>query len=216
MGFSRKEYWSGVPLTSLRGGSALVETGKAVSGREGKSSCHGHQGNGIDIRPSQRQRQCCSTDWQNQNEQATALGLNHTQCEFTSTVHCEHCNYTCSVSGAAIPSVFLSYLVIRAFILGGVLLFISTSYNTSGGFPVSSVGKESACKAGDPGLIPGWGRSAGERIGYPLQYSWASLVAQLVKNPPAKQETWVQSLHWEDPLEKGKATHSSILAWRIP
>ena len=51
---------------------------------------------------------------------------------------------------------------------------------------------------------------------YPFQYSWASLVAQMVKNPPAMQETWVQSLGWEDPLEKGKATHSSILAWRIP
>ena len=56
---------------------------------------------------------------------------------------------------------------------------------------------------------------AGEGIGYPLQYSWASLVAQLVKNPPAMWETWVQSLGWEDPLEKGKATHSSILAWRM-
>ena len=65
---------------------------------------------------------------------------------------------------------------------------------------------------------PVWflGRSAGEGISYPLQYSWASLVAQLVKNPPAMQETWVRSLGWEDPLEKGKATHSSILAWRIP
>ena len=84
------------------------------------------------------------------------------------------------------------------------------------GFPVSSVGKESACNAGNPGLIPGSGRSTGEGIGYPLQYSWASPVAQLVKNPPAVWETWVQSLGWEDPLEKGKATHSSILAWRIP
>ena len=53
-------------------------------------------------------------------------------------------------------------------------------------------------------------------IGYPLQYSWASLVAQLVKNLPAMRETWVQSLVWEDPLEKGKATHSRILAWRNP
>ena len=79
----------------------------------------------------------------------------------------------------------------------------------------SSVGKESACNSGDPGSIPGWGRSAGERIGYALQYSWASLVAQLVKNLPAMLETWVQSLGWEDPLKKGKATHSSILAWRI-
>ena len=84
------------------------------------------------------------------------------------------------------------------------------------GFPDSSVGKESTCNAGDPGLIHGLERSAGEGIGYPLQYSWASLVAQLVKNPPATWETWVQSLGWEDPLEKGKATHSSILAWSIP
>ena len=84
------------------------------------------------------------------------------------------------------------------------------------GFPDSSVGKESTCNAGDPGLIPGLGRSAGKGIGYPLQYSWASLVAQLVKNLPAMWETWVQSLGWEDSLEKGKATHSSILAWRIP
>ena len=84
------------------------------------------------------------------------------------------------------------------------------------GFPDSSVGKESACSARDPRSIPGLGRSAGEGIGYPLQYSWASLVAQLVKNPPAMWETGVQSLGWEDPLEKGMATHSSILAWRIP
>ena len=84
------------------------------------------------------------------------------------------------------------------------------------GFPDSSVGKESACNAGDLGSTPGSGRSAGERLGYPLQCSWASLVAQLVKNLPAMQETWVRSLGWEDPLEKGKATHSSILAWRIP
>ena len=58
-------------------------------------------------------------------------------------------------------------------------------------FPRSLVGKESICNTGDPGLIPGLGRSAGEGIGYPLQYSWASLVTQLVKNPPAMQETWV-------------------------
>ena len=88
--------------------------------------------------------------------------------------------------------------------------------NVLRGFPHSSVGKESICNAGYPRLIPGLGRSAGEGIGYPLQYSWASLVAQQVKNPPAMQKTWVQSLGWEDPLEKGKATHSRILAWRIP
>ena len=66
------------------------------------------------------------------------------------------------------------------------------------------------------GSIPGSGISPGEGIGYPLLYSWASLVAQLVKNPPAMWETWVQSLGWENLLEKGKATHSRILAWRIP
>ena len=80
----------------------------------------------------------------------------------------------------------------------------------------SSVGKESACNAGDPSSIPRLGRSVGEEIGYPLQYFGASLVAQWVKNSPAVQETWVPSLGWEDPLEQGKATHSSILVWRIP
>ena len=84
------------------------------------------------------------------------------------------------------------------------------------GFCHSSVDKESACNAKDPGLIPGSRRSTGEGISYPLQYSWAFLVAQLVKNLPAMWETWVQSLGWEHPLEKVKATHSSILAWRIP
>ena len=59
------------------------------------------------------------------------------------------------------------------------------------GFPDSSIGIESTCISGDPGSIPGLGRSTGEVIGYSLQYSWASLVAQLVKNPPAMQETWV-------------------------
>ena len=66
------------------------------------------------------------------------------------------------------------------------------------GCPDSSVGKESTCNAGDPGSIPGLGGSAGEGIGYSLQYSWASHVAQLVKNLPAVWETWVQSLGWED------------------
>ena len=82
------------------------------------------------------------------------------------------------------------------------------------GVPDSSVGKE--CNAGDPSSILGLERSTGEGIGYPLQYSWASLVAQLVKNPPAMRESWLRYLGWEDSLEKGKATYSSILAWRIP
>ena len=84
------------------------------------------------------------------------------------------------------------------------------------GFPDSSVGKESACNARHLGSISGSGRSAGEVIAYPLQYSWASLVAQLVKNLPSMRQAWVPSLGWEDPLEKGNATHSNILAWRIP
>ena len=84
------------------------------------------------------------------------------------------------------------------------------------GFPDSLVGKESACNAGDPGSLPGLGRSSGEGTGYPFQYSWGSVVAQLVKNLPAMRKTWVLSLGWEDPLEKAKATHSGILAWRIP
>ena len=79
-------------------------------------------------------------------------------------------------------------------------------------FTDSSIGKESTCNAGDPSLIPGFRRSTGEGIGYSLQYSWTSLVAQLVKNPPAMQETRVQSLGLEDVLEKGKATLSSMLA----
>ena len=65
-------------------------------------------------------------------------------------------------------------------------------------------------------MISGSGRSTGEGIGYPLQYSWASLVSQLVKNLPVMRETWVQSLGWEDPLEKEMAIHCSILAWRMP
>ena len=95
------------------------------------------------------------------------------------------------------------------------LLGIYPSPMVPQGFPGSSVGKESTCNAGDPGSIPGLGRSPGEGLGYPLWFSWASLVAQLVKNLLAMSETWVWALGWEDPLEKGKATHFSILAWRI-
>ena len=84
------------------------------------------------------------------------------------------------------------------------------------GFPCGSAGKESTCNVGDLGSTPGLGRSPGKGKNYPLQYSWVSFVAQLVMNLPAMWETWVLPLGWEDPLEKGKATHSSILAWRIP
>ena len=81
--------------------------------------------------------------------------------------------------------------------------------------PGGSDGKESTCNAGDLGSIPGLGRSLGGGLGNTLQ-CWASLVAQIVENPPAMQESWVQPLGWEDPLEEGMATHSSILTWRIP
>ena len=70
------------------------------------------------------------------------------------------------------------------------------------GFPGSSAGKESSCHAGDPGLIPELGRSPGEGKGYLLRYSWVSLVAQMVKNPPEIQGTWIQSLGWEDPWRR--------------
>ena len=83
------------------------------------------------------------------------------------------------------------------------------------GFPGSSAGKVSACNARDPSSIPGSGRSSGEGLGYPLQYSWASLVAQLVKNLSAVQrpglDPWVVKIPWRRAL----ATHPSILAWRI-
>ena len=81
-------------------------------------------------------------------------------------------------------------------------------------FPGGSAGKEYDCNAVDSGSILGWLSSPEEGIGYPLQYSWASLVAQLVKNLPAMRETWVQFLGWEDPLEEGMETRYCILAWR--
>ena len=73
----------------------------------------------------------------------------------------------------------------------------------SRGFPDSSAGKESICNPGDPDLIPGLGRSPGKGIGYPLQYSWAFQLAQMVKNSPAMQKTWARSLGWEGPLATG-------------
>ena len=82
-------------------------------------------------------------------------------------------------------------------------------------FPCSSAGKKSACSAGDPSSTPGSRRSPGEGVGCPFQYSWASLVAQTVKNLLVMRETLVQSMGWEDPLVEGMATHSSTLAWGI-
>jgi len=95
-------------------------------------------------------------------------------------------------------------------------VFILSVISFEVGFPGSSAGKESTWNTGDSGSILELGRSPGEGTGHSLQYSWASLMVQMVKNLPAMQETWVQSLSWEDPLEKGMAMHSSILAWRIP
>ena len=81
-------------------------------------------------------------------------------------------------------------------------------------FAGSSVGKEPAYNRF--GLIPGVGSSLGEGIGYPLQYSWASLVVQMVNNTQAMWETWVRSLSWEDPLEEGMAPHSIFLPRESP
>ena len=83
------------------------------------------------------------------------------------------------------------------------------------GFPCGSAGKEFLCNVGDLSSIPRLERSPGKGNIYPLQYSWAFLVAQMVKNLPSMWDTWVWSLGWKDPLEKGKASHSSIMAWRI-
>ena len=119
----------------------------------------------------------------------------------------------CSLPGSSVHGIFQARILEWGAIAFSVLM---TRTLEMMGFPDSSVGKESACNTGDSGSIPGSESSPGEGIGYPLQHSWISLVAQLLKNPPAMWETWVQSLGWEDPLEKGMATHSSILAWRIP
>ena len=96
-----------------------------------------------------------------------------------------------------------------------IFFYIFTFYYYQG-FPGGSTGKASACNEGDPGLTPGSGRCPGEETGCPLQYSWASLVAQLLKNPTAMWETWIRSLGWEDSLEKRMAIHSSILTWTVP
>ena len=92
------------------------------------------------------------------------------------------------------------------------MLFLMPSLD----FPGSPAGKESACNEGGPSSIPGLGSSPGEGIGYPLQYSWASRVAQMVKNPTAMLETWVRSLVWDDPLGKGMANHSVFLPRETP
>ena len=92
-----------------------------------------------------------------------------------------------------------------------LLLDFAVNLKLLRGFPDSSAGKESACNAGDSGSIPGSGRFSGEGKGYPLQCSWASLVAQLLKNPPAMWETWVWYLGWEDTLKKGNILQYSGL-----
>ena len=124
----------------------------------------------------------------------------------------------CSLPGSTVHGILWARILEWVVLLQGI--FLTQRWNLHLlpflGFPDSSVGKESACNVGGPGSIPGSGGSPGEGISYSLQYSWAFLVTQLVKNPLAMRETWVRSLGWEDPLEKGKATHSSILVWRTP
>ena len=99
-----------------------------------------------------------------------------------------------------------------------ILSSFTKVYTYKWSFPSSSASKESTCSVRDSSSISGSVSSPGEGIGYPLQYSWISLVVQMVKNPPAILETWVWSLGWEDPLEEGMATHFyfSNLVWRIP
>ena len=103
--------------------------------------------------------------------------------------------FYCLVGKSFYRLLFPKKTILEAFIISdasseaGLLLFTSVVDMQGQGFPDSSVGKESACNTGDPSSIPGLGRSAGEGIGYPLQYSWASPVAQLVKNLPAMRET---------------------------
>ena len=126
---------------------------------------------------------------------------------------------TCfSLTWSKFGSLFVSFLTSVSSLYPSeciISIFLWCSALTDG-FPDGSVSKESACNAVHPSSISWSGRSTGKGICYPLQDSWASLVAQLVKKPPAMWETWVRSLGWEDPPEKGKAIHSSILAWRIP
>ena len=128
--------------------------------------------------------------------------------------------FVCSISGnTSVSSLHFCLLFFLAFspvLLNVLSHMLNSSIFILSCFPDGSAGKESTCNAGDPSLIPGSGRSTGEEIGYALQYSRAFLVAQLVNNPPAMRETWVQSLGWEDPLEKATATHSRILIWRLP
>ena len=129
---------------------------------------------------------------------------------FYSIWHWDACrSKACSISPIAVDvwNTIVPYLSLD-------LILLKKKMTVTLGFPCGSAGKESTCNAEDLGLIPGLRRSPGKGNGYPLQYSWASLVAQLVKYPPAMQKTWVWSLGWEDPLEKGKATHSNILVWQ--
>ena len=145
--------------------------------------------------------------WSRKNEKSNSKRYTHTQCSYVhnSTI-CkkQQCKY------------FQMHVYRKCGVCMCVYICIYTHTYIHTGFPSSSVGKESAYNSGDPGSIPGSGRSTGEGIGYPLQYSWPSLLAQLVKNLPAMREIWIWTLGWEDPLEKGTATHSSILAWKIP
>ena len=118
----------------------------------------------------------------------------------------------CSLPGSSVHGIF------QARILEWVAISFSRIKRFSlTGLPwYSSASKESACNAGDPGSIPGLGRSPGEGVVYPLQYSWPALVVQSVKNQPAKCKTWVLSLGWEDPWEEGILTqppHYCSLLW---
>ena len=121
----------------------------------------------------------------------------------------------CSLSGSSVHGI-LQAKVLEWVALLHLYVCVCVCACVCMDFPGSSAEKESTCNAGDPSLIPGSGRSLGEGMGYPLQYSWIFLVAQMVKSLPVMQETWVRSLGLKDPLEEGKVSYSSVLVWRIP
>ena len=117
---------------------------------------------------------------------------------------------------AALPLISTSW-IFRLELRKGLGGYLQEMGKRRASVPGSSAGKEIRLQCRRPKVhIPGSGRFPGEGIGYLLQYSLSSLVSQTVKNLPAMWETWVRSQGWEDPLEESMATHSSILAWRIP
>ena len=165
---------------------------------------------GINLQPPKRQTRQATQKICSSSEEENLKSLEERQKKPKQTRK-KVCEFTCFLF-----CVFFFFFFGCWFCLWYLNICIWASLVAHIGFPGSSAGKESTSNAGDPSSIPELEISPGEWIVYPLQYSWDSLVAQTVKNLPTLQETWVQSLVWEDPLKEGMAAHSSILAWRIP